>query len=334
MFGVTRGQEKEVAHIAIASLPTFEDIEGDGPRDQVWISYFHPPAIEKNAGMASRLGVMEVLGTDDGRYFYRAFGRTGLRGAGPIEVGKPVKIFGGDKMPMQISLELAEVMPRGSLREIWPALKLPWEERDKAIPAIEGELTIDGVTKKVSLLSSVPIRGQKWGDFLRFPGGIYRASFDFDRTSVPFRLNLTKFTPGKDPGSPSPATYTSYVELTDPELGLKNEPRVITMNEPLTHRGWTFYQSSFSRTADPDTGQEDGLYLSIFQVHYDPAWKIIYSGCALVVLGIFLQFYMRAGVFTDGGKLEKARAEARERKKAGLPAAASSADTAEPIENL
>ena len=35
-----------------------------------------------------------------------------------------------------------------------------------------------------------------------------------------------------------------------------------------------------------------------------------------VVLGTFVQFYMRAGVFTDGGKKERERAEARSRAKA------------------
>jgi hypothetical protein len=36
----------------------------------------------------------------------------------------------------------------------------------------------------------------------------------------------------------------------------------------------------------------------------------------LVVLGTFLQFYMRAGIFTDGGKRERERAAAKARKKA------------------
>ena len=31
----------------------------------------------------------------------------------------------------------------------------------------------------------------------------------------------------------------------------------------------------------------------------------------LVVLGTFLQFYMRAGIFTDGGKKERERAAAK-----------------------
>ena len=51
--------------------------------------------------------------------------------------------------------------------------------------------------------------------------------------------------------------------------------------------------------------------MSVFQVATDPGRPIKYAGCLLVVLGAFVQFYMRAGVFTDGGKRERERAAAR-----------------------
>ena len=52
--------------------------------------------------------------------------------------------------------------------------------------------------------------------------------------------------------------------------------------------------------------------MSILQVGYDPGRPIKYAGCLLVVIGAFVQFYMRAGIFTDGGKKERERAAARE----------------------
>jgi len=66
---------------------------------------------------------------------------------------------------------------------------------------------------------------------------------------------------------------------------------------------------------DPDTGGFTGQFQSIFQVATNPGRPIIYSGCLLVVLGAFLQFYMRAGVFTDGGKRERERALAKQKAK-------------------
>ena len=88
------------------------------------------------------------------------------------------------------------------------------------------------------------------------------------------------------------------------------------MNHPLDHRGYTFYQSNYIRVRDPHTGQSTGQFQSVFQVATNPGRPIIYGGCLLVVLGAFLQFYMRAGIFTDGGKRERERAAAPPRKKA------------------
>ena len=84
------------------------------------------------------------------------------------------------------------------------------------------------------------------------------------------------------------------------------------MNHPLDHRGYTFYQSNYIRVRDPHTGQFTGQFQSVFQVATNPGRPIIYGGCLLVVLGAFLQFYMRAGIFTDGGKRERERAAAKQ----------------------
>ena len=80
------------------------------------------------------------------------------------------------------------------------------------------------------------------------------------------------------------------------------------MNEPLNHRGYKFYQSRY--VPDPETGR----MLSILQIGKDPGRFLKYTGSLLICLGAFLQFYMRAGLFTDGGKRERDLAA----KKAGV----------------
>ena len=62
---------------------------------------------------------------------------------------------------------------------------------------------------------------------------------------------------------------------------------------------------------DPRTRQESGQFQSVFQVGSDAGRGIKMLGCILIVAGAFAQFYMRAGIFTDGGKRERARAAAR-----------------------
>ena len=100
------------------------------------------------------------------------------------------------------------------------------------------------------------------------------------------------------------------------------------MNHPLDHTGYTFYQMRYQPDIDPQTERPTGRFQSVFQVATNPGRPIIYGGCLLVVLGTFVQFYMRAGVFTDGGKRE--RRAGRNRHGHGPTTARSRAEAAEP----
>jgi cytochrome c biogenesis protein ResB len=114
-----------------------------------------------------------------------------------------------------------------------------------------------------------------------------------------------------EPGTEQPTHFVSEVRLTDPSMEIKEQRHTISMNHPLDHRGYTFYQSNYIPMRDPRTNQTTGEFQSVFQVAKNPGRPIIYAGCMLVVLGTFLQFYMRAGIFTDGGKRERERQAAK-----------------------
>jgi hypothetical protein len=148
-----------------------------------------------------------------------------------------------------------------------------------------------------------------------FPGGDYELALDVDRKDLGFALKLDDFEVGFDPGTEQASRFVSQVRLKDEKLGIIDQPHTIAMNEPLSHRGYTFYQSSYNRHRDPQTLQFTGQFQSVFQVATDPGRQVKYAGCLLVVLGAFTQFYMRAGIFTDGGKRERERAAAKSRKR-------------------
>jgi ResB-like family len=329
-FTVARGKAPAERYFALSSLPSLPSSRTEIPDDPILsIGYYTPTRLTaKGAGMGGRLAQIEVLQTEDGKFYVRGFGRDGLMGEpGPIEVGKSKPLIASAKMPMQIAIQVEDVQPKVVLRKEYVPVELAREDRERAIPAIQAEMTVDRVIRPISLLRfGNDLRAIEW-ETVKFPDATYRVALDFDRLTLPFTLGLTRFEPGKDPGSPTPATFQSWVTLNDPDLDFKDEKREIFMNHTLSHRGWTFYQSSFHRVANPETGQEDWAYASVFQVHYDPAWKIIYSGCLFMVIGIFLQFYMRAGLFSDGGKRERALAAA----KAVGPRATNSG---EPVEDL
>ncbi len=145
-----------------------------------------------------------------------------------------------------------------------------------------------------------------------FRNSVYEISYDVDRRPLGFELRLDDFDTGFEPGTEQATHYESKVSLTDKSAGIKDQPYLIYMNHPLDYRGYTFYQSSFIRESDPHTGQFTGEFQSVFQVASNPGRPVIYLGCVLVVVGTFLQFYMRAGIFTDGGKRERERAAAKE----------------------
>ncbi len=95
----------------------------------------------------------------------------------------------------------------------------------------------------------------------------------------PYRLELIDFKFERYIGTSTAKNYSSQVRLIDPEQG-QNRETTISMNEPLRHRGETYYQSSF--TPDEKT--------TILQVVYNPAAELPYISCALVTLGMIVHF--------------------------------------------
>ncbi len=152
---------------------------------------------------------------------------------------------------------------------------------------------------------------------VEFPSGEYEVAYDADRRPLGCTLKLDDFKVEFDPGTQQASSFVSQVRLTDESQGIKDKKYTISMNEPLSHKGYTFYQSSYIREEDPRTRRFTGRFQSVFQVGIDPGRSIKYLGCVLIVLGAFVQFYMRAGLFSDGGKRERALAEAKARKRAG-----------------
>ncbi len=324
-FRVRQGQGPEVLHYGWASLPMFPNVipnqtgpDGKPQQALVAINYYLPPAIDpKGNGL---FGVVEVLGTKDGSLYYRVFGRgeQGLgvvRASGPLPKGKEITAFGGNpNQPMTISFAVEEYFPTGREKEVCEPIVLGKGEMGNGIPAALAEMTVDGHTEEFWIRRSPSL--EPMFQKVSFPGGDYEVSFDVDRKDLGFALKLDDFDVGFDPGTEQASRFVSQVRMTDEALGIKDEPHTIQMNEPLTHRGYTLYQSSYIRHRDPKTGAEDGQFQSVFQVATDPGRRVKYLGCIFIVFGAFVQFYMRAGIFTDGGKRERERAAARARKRA------------------
>ncbi len=100
---------------------------------------------------------------------------------------------------------------------------------------------------------------------------------------LPFSLRLDHFQIQYYEGTRNPSSYSSEVRVLEESPG---KPVTISMNEPLEHKGLTFYQSSYE-DAQPRP------VVSIFTVNQDPGRAMKYLGSLLLVAGSILLFYTK-----------------------------------------
>ncbi len=318
MFQVRKGNGPEVEHFAMGSLPMVPNVmpnprepEARPPVPLVSIHLMVPPVIDPRTN--GRFGQIEVLAGPDHSLYYRVFGRgkdgkTELRSSGTVVPDKPIAAFGGGaNMPMTISFLVDDYLPAGVEKQIFEPLFLPKNQMEEAVPASLIEMTVGGVTREIWIQRSESPAGPSFKP-VPFGDRLFEIAYDVDRRPMGFDLKLDKFEVAFEPGTEQATKFVSNVRLSDPAEGIKDRPHVISMNNPLSHDGYSFYQMRYSAMQDPDTGQRTGQFQSVLQVGIDPGRPIKYAGCVILVLGIFTQFYMRAGVFTDGGRKERERA--------------------------
>ena len=327
-FEIQSGTDEPITHMALANLPMIPNVIPSRdesakapPRPLASIHYMVTPTLDPKTN--GRFGQIEVLAGPNDALYYRVFGRGKeskgeLRAAGPLAKDKPIVAFGGNaNMPMTITFQVDKYLPSAIEKSIYEPIVLPKGQMGNGIAACRAEMTVDGQTKEVWVSRSVDLDPPP-PQTVRFRDSVYQIVYDVDRKPLGFELKLDDFDTGFEPGTEQATHFESKVRLTDKSAGITDEPHMIWMNHPLDYRGYRFFQSNYIRVRDPQTRQLTGQFQSVFQVATNPGRPIIYGGCFLVVLGAYLQFYMRAGIFTDGGKRERERAAIAAKKKAEL----------------
>ena len=125
-------------------------------------------------------------------------------------------------------------------------------------------------------------------------------SFGSIEIPMPFKIKLLDFQLDRYPGSMSPASYASEVELIDSQMNIHEKYRIY-MNHILEHRKYRFFQSSY----DMD---EKGTILS---VNHDPGTLPTYIGYALLAFGLFWTLFSRKHRFARLSKKAKDAAKAK-----------------------
>lgn len=112
-----------------------------------------------------------------------------------------------------------------------------------------------------------------------YGGKTYRMSFRFTRDYKPFSLTLLKVTHDVYVGTDTPKNFASRVHIATPD-GRDDRDVLIYMNNPLRYAGLTFYQYQM----------DSANATSVLQVVRNPSWRLPYIACAMVALGLVIQF--------------------------------------------
>ena len=158
-----------------------------------------------------------------------------------------------------------------------------------------------------------------WGEQqgVRVGNQLVSVGYRAPEVSLPFRVTLLRFNNESYPGSRMAATYESTVRVEDPERG--SFETLISMNHPLHHRGYIFFQSSFV---------EGRPMMSIFSVARAPGLPLVYLGTTLIGVGIVWMFYVKPYLARRQAQAALAAHRARENPNEAKPADAGPAGAA------
>jgi hypothetical protein len=120
-------------------------------------------------------------------------------------------------------------------------------------------------------------------DFTDENGKNISIGFSPKRVVLPYALRLKQFEMKHDPGTQDASAYSSYIQVVDSfkktEADLDSLPvEHITMNEPMTLKGYTFYQASYI----PDMPRPT---VTVLSVNHDPGRALKYWGSILLIVG-------------------------------------------------
>ncbi|MEL6592521.1 MAG: cytochrome c biogenesis protein ResB, partial [Bacteroidota bacterium] len=172
------------------------------------------------------------------------------------------------------------------------------KDKNESVNAVVLQVSANGQSEEVFLYGRKGAPGKP--QQIQLGGLQVQAAYGAQEIELPFAIGLYDFEMERYPGTNSPASYASEVQLIDSRSNHKEDFRIY-MNNILNYEGYRFFQSSYDQ-------DEKGTYLS---VNHD-AWGtwISYLGYALLTLGMILTLISKRTRFHQVNKqLKKMRAE-------------------------
>jgi hypothetical protein len=153
-------------------------------------------------------------------------------------------------------------------------LPVTYKEEERNVPVAYVELVgPDGSLGTWLVYPDIPPQ------HFEYAGRSWKISLRIARHYEPYSLTLLKITNDVFPGSDIPKNFASRVRLQS-EDGRDNREVVIYMNNPLRFHGLTYFQYQMDKAAGA----------SVLQVVSNPSWRLPYLACAMMALGLVVQF--------------------------------------------
>lgn len=262
-----RGPDFEEGHTTFAKYPEFPTVHGLKP-SAAGVKVFYRLAYLQQPKTANEL---RLIKDNTGQLTYQIKDKNGLRGAAL----KPGETYETGWMNLKFTVE--EFFPASKVQKKFNPLHNLSESTD-AVNAVQ--ITIQNEDQEASVWLTQGVR-----ESISLNGKRYEFIYGYKRIPMGFKIQLKDFQIKHNPGTESPASFSSDVVLRDDMKGITKDVH-ISMNEPLEHRGFKVYQAAYSLVpGEPE--------ISIFSVGHDPGIPVKYTGALLIVIGATIMFAMR-----------------------------------------
>ncbi len=261
----------EVSFAAGAHATTSPSATSKGAKQKT-LTHAASPADPHSSSNPNNLQFLSLPSQHDGTIRYSVASRAHGRSSGTVVLNEAVTTGWRD-----FKFKVLKVVQHAELTNRYEPVTNKEEQFNDELPS-----ALYLKTEKTGQETSTP-RWISYGDSaeVQLAGHKLLVRYGPRYISLPFALRLNQFDVGKYPGTQRAMAYTSDVQLLDPNKKL-NKQISISMNEPLTHQNFTFYQASFQET-------ENGP-ISVLSVGRDPGRTAKYLGSILLVLGIIIMY--------------------------------------------
>jgi hypothetical protein len=271
---------------------------------------------------------IELFQGADQKLYLRTVRKGQVEVSGPIDVDEG-KIAAFEGTPDAVTLLVGGFIPAAKPDVVAVGLPLERGKDQRHERQVRLRLTVDGASEEFWLagLSRDPLdRFTPPADAQRLLAGNgrrVRVALVPDVLPLGFDIRLRKAERKLDPGTKQPSYYASHLDFLPtgqlsqtaetgekPDHGAvhsagnggkplwENVPVVLNspvdFADPASGRSYRLFQTAMQGPFPPADVQSDArepVYVSYLTVNYDPGRGLVYAGCLLVVVGIFVRYY-------------------------------------------